>query len=281
MSLDDILSALGANPADIKAFESLNEFLLGEGRFEELSDHYERLILKASAQAVKENLLKSLDMLMRKQADEAKQDFLCRSLAIIYKQENDLVKSEFYYRKISGKPAFAAESREFYVDFYAARGNWLRLEQFLTEEAQKDGNVDQYGIKRKLADTAMKYGNRDKALSYFQAVYALKPDDSSVEETLIDLYRAGEKWHSLAELLKEKARRVEKKEEKIEILLQMVGIFRDKLKAEPKVLATYNNILEIDPANMESLNTLQDYFEKTNRWPDLIKILQKKSAALF
>jgi len=228
------------------------------------------------------SLLQALDGIYR-QNRSSRIGMVAASYAgrIAWKVLDDRVQAEFFYRALPPEGAHADECTEFYRGFYASRGNWLRLEQFLHEVGQRRG-WPQVRVRRLLAQAAHEYNNPSKELSYWQAVAQSNPDDKEAEVELERLYTQFERWPSLADLLKERLKRFEDAapDVKVSILRQMLRIYAEKMKAEPKVLATYQQILEVDPANLDAINALLARYEKAGRWPDYAKVLARKIDAV-
>jgi len=61
-------------------------------------------------------------------------------------------------------------------------------------------------------------------------------------------------------------------------LFRIIEIYQDaeKLPSEDNVLATYARIVEVSPTNAQALETLARGYQSRERWPDLLKVLQKK-----
>ncbi|HOI09161.1 MAG TPA: hypothetical protein PK313_01675, partial [Myxococcota bacterium] len=229
-----------------------------------------------------ETVLKTLDGAYRRRKDsDAGRIVAWHAGLIAWKAIGDPVRAEFFFRGVTPEGHFEADWTEFYRGFYASRGNWLRLEQFVAEAGERRG-WDAVQVKRVLAQTAHEYNNPSKELSYWQAVAQAQPDDEEAEAQLERLYTQLERWPSLADLLKERLKRFDEgdRDVKVAILRGMLRIYADKMKAEPKVLATYQQILEVDPANLEAIDALLERYEAAGRWPDYVKVLARKVDAV-
>ena len=69
-------------------------------------------------------------------------------------------------------------------------------------------------------------------------------------------------------------------EDKIPVLLEMIEVYRDRLKLDVMVVNAYNQILTIQPNNFEAADALAAQFETMKRWPDLIALLRKKASVV-
>jgi len=277
MLMEEIIESLQTGVASVDAVEqALLE--LCKGSPDEVRDALASVVGRPLERKGFETLVSALERVVRKLKDQEVSFILAYYAGMIaWKNLQDMTKAEFFFRTLGERDEFANDYEAFYCEFYAQRGNFLRLEQFLSERGQKRGE-SAGEIARKLARIAGQFNNQTKELSYWQTVLEQNPDDVEARGRLEVLYESLQRWPSLATLLKESADRLppERREEKIALLKRVVGIYRDKLKIEPKVVATYMHILEIDPGNAEAIDALLEMFEKAQRWPEYAKILQKK-----
>ncbi|MFO0751339.1 MAG: tetratricopeptide repeat protein [Myxococcota bacterium] len=202
---------------------------------------------------------------------------------LLWKTYNDAQMAEMAFRKVENVPNGPdhAESakllRTFYTDFYTGQNNWRRLEQVLSEP-QKGGFEDPVEVKRILARLAEDKDQADKAVGFWQGVRQALPDDIEAETALTTLYEKVGKWHAMVDLLKERLDRLGAGQvaQKTEIHRQMIDIYKHKMQAPAKVVASWQSILEIDPGNDEALDALAAEYTEMKRWPDLVKVLQQK-----
>jgi len=65
--------------------------------------------------------------------------------------------------------------------------------------------------------------------------------------------------------------------EHVDILQEMIVVYRDHMNHDMMVVNTYKEILEIEPANMVALDALVELYDKLNRSSELIATLQTKA----
>mgnify|MGYP000860176330 CR=1 FL=1 len=279
MDVTELLATIQKEPAAAAAkIEEALQAALAEGGEAAAEALLEELYLGVGEAADAENLLKALDAAFRRHREsELGRVTAWQAGYIAWKTLNDVVRAEFYMRAVGGAGPHSEEWREFYRVFYASRGNWLRLEQFLGEVAQQ-GGMSPLDMKRTLARTAREFENPSKELSYWQAMAQAAPGDPEADQELERLYTKLERWPSLADLYKERLKTVADDDVagKTSLLLKMIAIYGDRMKAEPKVLATYQMILDVDPANGDAIDALLARYEAAGRWPDYAKVLVRK-----
>ncbi len=277
MDIAEILASLEADPTATEVLErGLQEALAGG--LEVLDPFLADLIARTPPGPVAEAVLGVLDRAFRKAREsEAGPTLGFHAGMLAWRTLQDMVRAEFYLRALDAGSPYFETWREFYRRFYASRGNWLRLEQFMNETGQRAG-ASQVETLRTLARTAREFRNQSKELSYWQAVASEAPDDPEADAELERLYTELARWPSLANLLKARFDRTPPDDvaTRVAILERMLAVFRDQMKAEPKVLATYQQILDVDPGNREAMDALLERYEAAGRWPDYAKVLARK-----
>ena len=279
MKVQDFMVELEGNPADNVAFDRAIEEAMAEGGLEGLDLFLGEVMESLGDPAVTDTFMKKLDMLFRKERTTEKGRALAWTAGLVaWKLQNDVVRAELYMRAVGDENLpDAATWLEFYRVFYASRGNWLRLEQFMAESGAKAGKSE-LEIKRYLARTAGEYNNPSKELTYWQDVAKLSESDSEASEHLEKLYVQLQRWPSLAELYRARFNGLpaDAVAEKVATLKQMIEIYGDKMHAEPKVLATWQQVLDVDPTSDEAIDSLMTRYEQAGRWPDYAKVLDHK-----
>lgn len=282
MDVSELLAALESNPQDGTGVEKVVLDLIEAGDLDTLEAVLTELSQSVRDGTAADTVVKTLDGIYRRRKDtDAGRLAAFHGGLLAWKIVEDPVRAEMLFRGVTPEGPFEPQWTEFYRGFYASRGNWLRLEQFLGEVGERRG-WDAVQVKRVLAQTAHEHNNPSKELSYWQAVAQADPSDEEAERELERLYTQLERWPSLADLFKERLKRFEDAEvgARVGILRGMLRIYAEKMKAEPKVLATYQQILDIDPTNLEAIDALLDRYEKAGRWPDYVKVLARKIDAV-
>lgn len=276
-NVTEILSSLEVDSAATEALEGCLREALAEGP-EALDAFLSDLVRETKPGPVAEAVATVLDRAFRRARESELGPILGYHAGVLaWKTLGDFVRAEFYMKALDASTPYFETWREFYRLFFASRGNWLRLEQFMTETGARAG-IQPIETLRLLARTAREFNNLSKEMSYWQMVATEVPDDPEADTELERLYTEQGRWPSLANLLKSRLDRVPEGDTaaKVEILYRMLAVFRDQMKAEPKVLATYQQILDADPSNREAIDALLERYEAAGRWPDYAKVLARK-----
>ncbi len=184
---------------------------------------------------------------------------------ILWRKVKDLEQAESYFKRIKLNDPKNGLMLQFYSEFYAARKDWKRL---LGTLAARQGNEDsterKVDLGLEMARVAEEeLGNQGKAIDIWKSVLKLDETHEPAREALRRLFFETRKWNALLELLKEDISLVPDGDvgRTVEILNEMIGIYRDQLNLPVMVINTYNQILQVDPTNGEALDALQQKYE--------------------
>lgn len=276
----ELFLAVENNPQDVKAFENLIKACTAADDRDTLGEVY-RNVPRWAPDSAQNHMVRVLSQYARTTPNPALQSWLNYQNGLLFwRTYHDSQMAEMAFRKVEtlpDGPESAELLRTFYIDFYVAQNNWRRLEQVLTEPS-KGGYEDKLEVARLLARLAEDKGQPDKAIGFWAQVRAEDPNDEEADGSLRRLYASVGKWNSMIDLLKEGLDRLDPEDigEKIAIHLEMIDIYKNRMSAPAKVVASWQAILEVDPGNPQALDALAAEYTEMKRWPDLVKVLQQK-----
>ncbi len=124
----------------------------------------------------------------------------------------------------------------------------------------------------------------EKGIDAWKKLVGTAPGAWEPRRELARLYKQAERWKACVEVLKEAVEKAAwpAPDAKIPLLLEMVDIYRDRLKLDVNVIDSYNRILVIQPGNIEIMDALIRQLESSAnpRWPDIIGLLRRKAAVV-
>ena len=120
----------------------------------------------------------------------------------------------------------------------------------------------------------------EKGIDAWKKIVASAPGEWAPRRELAILYQQAERWNAFIEVTKEGVEKAKwsAPEDKIPVLLDMIEVYRDRLKLDVMVVNAFNQILTIQPSNFEAADKLAAQYEAMKRWPDLISLLRKKAS---
>jgi len=149
-----------------------------------------------------------------------------------------------------------------------------------------NGTLDDFPAELRIQASAALDAERqsiEKGIDAWKKLVGSAPTASEPRRELARVYKQAERWKACVEILKEA---VEKAvwpipDAKVPLLLEMVEIYRDRLKLDVNVIDAYHRILAIQPTNVEVMDALVAQLEGSAnpRWPDIIALLRKKAAS--
>jgi len=213
------------------------------------------------------------------QADEAK---VLPVLAEAYEHLEQRDEAERAWRRLRALDPRNGAALRFYEGYHESREDYQKL--FTTLQfalSVTDDPEEKIRVNKKMAEVAEhRLHNLERAIESLKRVLILDPQDLDARESIVTLFEKTRKWHALVEFYNERLRRTppEEVDVKVDILFRIIGIYQDedKFPNEDNVLANYARVVELSPTNEEALDTLARGYESRERWPDLLRVLQKK-----
>ena len=255
--------ALSLCPGDDRAQRALEKLLAG-GDVNELVKTYEAALKAAKRGAAEVAPALALGELYWKRLDKLEEAELC-------------------FRRVKKTQPFHPLLIDFYRAYYSAKDDIPQL-LALFGQAQKNETDPEarirYGIE--MATVAERRPQLlEKAIDAWKLLLRIRPGLPEAVEALRRLYTKAEKWNQLLELLKDQCESFPASEpdQKVACYLDMVPIYRDRLKLETMVINTYAAILALRPDHGEALTALAERYEAQSRWGDLAGVLVRQAQA--
>jgi tetratricopeptide (TPR) repeat protein len=262
-ALERFRRALAASPAEPRALHRVIAALAADENWAELAKTYEN----------------ALRVTKRGPGELA---ILVPLAAVTWRKLDNLDQAELYFRRIRKAEPTHPALMEFYRDYHTRRGEIPQL-LALFAQAQK-AEVDpakriRIGIEMaELAETRPQ--SAEKAIDIWKGLLRVQPGLPEAVTALRRLYTKTEKWNALLEMLKDDLEALPKDaiEDKITRYLEMIPIYRDRLRLDVMVTNTFAAILNLRPDHPEALRALAERHEGHGRWADLIDVLQRQAA---
>jgi tetratricopeptide (TPR) repeat protein len=199
---------------------------------------------------------------------------------ILWKRLGQIDQAELYYRRIKKALAVHPEVIDFYRDYHSSRNEIPQLLAHLAQAQKAEGDAEKrirLGIE--MAELAeQRPQSLEKAIDAWKALLQLRPGLPEAVSALRRLYTKTEKWNALLELLKDDLEALPPTavDEKVARYLEMIPIYRDRLRLEVMVINTYVAILSLRPDHPDALSALAERYEAQGRWGDLVSIFTRR-----
>jgi tetratricopeptide (TPR) repeat protein len=264
-ALDHYRKALAAFPGDERTFYSLDKLFAGRSDLDELVKIYETALRAAK----------------RGQAD------LPAALALgelFWKRLNKMDEAEQSFRRVKKAQPFHPKLVAFYREYYLSRDEIPQLLTLLGQAQKNETDPEariRFGIE--MARVAERRPQLlEKAIDAWKMLLRLRPGLPEAVAALRPLYIKAEKWNALLELLKDQCEALpaDQIDQKVACYLEMVPVYRDRLKLDVMVINTYAAILALKPDHSEALVALAERYQAQGRWGDLAGVLTRQAQAV-
>lgn len=203
---------------------------------------------------------------------------------VYWKGLGALEQAEPAYRKLRKLQPSSPAVLDFYREFHLSRNEVPQLLAMLAQAQRSETDPDarlRLGVEQaELAESRL--GSIEKAIDLWKALLKQRPGHPEAVQALRRLFIKGERWNALLELLKEELERLppDDADARVALHLEMVPIYRDRMRLDVMVSNTYAAVLALRPGHLESLHALAAWHESKSRWNDLVQILSRWADAV-
>ncbi|MCG8554586.1 MAG: tetratricopeptide repeat protein [Proteobacteria bacterium] len=219
-----------------------------------------------------------------RQKIEAEEGILLQIAMLHWRKRDAPQEAEPYFARLRKLVPSHPVMLSFYRDFLPGEEDLPKLLAILTDAQRIAGDAgDKLALAIEIARAAHKSpGTRERSIDAWKIVQRLDPGNAEACRVLKQLYRDSQKWNALVEVLKTEIEGVADTEplRRVELLRELLAVYRDNLKLDVMVVNTYNAILKLVPDEMEALTALTQQYERMGRWNDLIQVLTRRAQAI-
>lgn len=149
-------------------------------------------------------------------------------------------------------------------------GNQQRLAELTADTEVKADLYRQIG--RRWLD---QFSNVQNATQAFEALLAVKSGDPEAIDRLQELYKKRRAWQSLYDLY-QKQLEFAPSSLQVAIMREMAELAAERLRKPEEAAQLYNQILTLDPSNVEVLDAMEKHAERSKDWPTLAQALERR-----
>jgi tetratricopeptide (TPR) repeat protein len=159
-----------------------------------------------------------------------------------------------------------------------ATGAWARFAALLRQVSSGAVAPEvQRAVSLKLAEVEdVRLSNVDAAVEAYRQALASQAEDAEAREGLEALLRRSERWAALLDSFREKVQLTTDPATQERILADVAAVQDGKLADSEAAIATFREVLAIDPTSARALGALDELFERLSRWNDLADNLQTR-----
>jgi tetratricopeptide (TPR) repeat protein len=192
-------------------------------------------------------------------------------LATIQRAMNDLQSAAALFERAQDLLPDDANVRRELAELYIAQGDFARACRLKLELAREAPNADvQFDLLCEAGEVwARRAGDLERAVEVFEEARALKPRDPWLLQTLRWLYGELNELASLAGVLEHLAGTQEKPAERVQTLMLLADLCREKLGDSARAVDAYEQVLDVDPRRLELFEEIARLLTAEKAWERL------------
>lgn len=250
--------AFEINSLDSEVFEKLNILLRSSKKVSKLPSVYEKRIQFEEEKEAKKGFLKALAEIYENETDDIEMAFLtwCR-----------LLKEDYSNRDVLSKVESLAEKTELFEELYA-----------VYEEAigsVSDDELLEYFKKKQAELSINRLGEKGDAERHYKEIIELNPKNVEAYHKLQDIYQGDERYLDLIDILDKEIQITEETDKKIELYLRIADIYYNNISNADEASGILKKALIIDGSNQKLLLKMVEFYEKTERYDELVQSLKR------
>ena len=252
---------LELTPTDEEALGALVQYFTDKEAWDELAAMYD-------------------DALRSRQTLEAEKGMLLQLAMVHWRFREDPESAEPYFARLRKIDAAHPGMLDFYRERTGGDDSEGRLLTVLGDALRTTTDPErQLQLARELGHRANSADRPERALEAWKLVERLSPGDLDARAALQQLYESSGKWNALSESIRGEIEALSPsaKDEKLRLLRDLIPIYRDALGLDSMLIQAYAEILTLAPHDPEALTALAELYEASERWNDLIQVLDRQA----
>ena len=209
-------------------------------------------------------------------ADERAQ--LMLEVGRVYQEEllNEAAAEKTYASILEAQPG-EPTATERLSETNAKRGRWKEMvAAYLGEAEGAPDSVYKSSMLMRAAEMEMRFGDADAAVAErLQEAVELDPTNAQAAKMLECFYRRHENWEEAAALMGRLAEHTSDAAAKASALVRQARVFLLKLADPARAAAVYEAVLEVAPTQREARAFLDQHYEGTEAWSDLVALYER------
>jgi golgin subfamily B member 1 len=260
-------------PGNRRVVENYKKVLIGLGMWDELED-----FLGANEQW--SDLVRVFETQSAQQTNLELQVELLNRAANIYESELEQPdKSARTLERIIVLDAAHVNSLRKLGAYYESKDDLRKLANILPSLIELESDEDsRLQLQFQNAHICLKsLRNPNLALEALEPIFKVRPFFDGSLDLILEIGQQSRQWEPVAQILAlgaDDSSAAETTDSYVNLVLELALIHADKLRDESESIRRYQQVLEHDAHNETALNALETLFEKTDRWFDLLQIVE-------
>ncbi len=120
-------------------------------------------------------------------------------------------------------------------------------------------------------------GDIERSVEHYETVLALDPEHQQSADALERLFQRAERYEELAGIYRRKAKMLPSPADQREQLIKAAAIYEDILERPADAIAVHQQVLEVDPGDLQSLDRLIELQTQLGKWAPLLETYDRKA----
>jgi golgin subfamily B member 1 len=253
-------AVLDQDPEHQEALEALVNLLKGLGRFEDLLP------------------------VLQKQADvvydiEAKKRILTDAAQMARSELSDVQRSIGFYQQILDNDDSDIDVLDAMIALTEETAEFPRMVDLLLTRAQFTSDPQAGNAFRHRAAVLFSgpLSNRDRAIELYREILEVDPSDDNARQMLETIFENDGMWIELLDVCQNRLEMASDSEQQVEILRKMASICDDRMKDDDEAILKYQDIRMHLPEDRSAREGLERIFVRTERFTDLVELLEEEA----
>lgn len=190
---------------------------------------------------------------------------------INWRMRNKPEAAEPYFEKIRRTEPAHPAMLGFFREYLPKRNEQTRLVQILTEAQRAMPDAERPSVAGELAKLSEETQGAGKAIEHWRSVLRSDPANIEARDSLKRLYYRTEAWPAIIDLLRHQLDRLPAADPgRVVILREIVGLHRDKTHQDTALVPVLNQLVQLDPNDVDAVREQVRIYESLNRPRDLV-----------
>ncbi len=204
---------------------------------------------------------------------------LMREIGSIYEEKLGQLGHAFdWFAKALRKAPQHADLRTHFEDLAARADAIAKLVEHYKEVAVAEEHLDEntrIALWRTIARASMQHlDDPHQALLFWEKIHAKNAEDVESIDALEHLYRVTEKWEALLETLDKKMALTSDDGLRVQLSFKRAALLVSHLDRFEEAAKSYNDVIAVDPKNLDALRGLKAIFARKEQWDKLTETLE-------
>jgi tetratricopeptide (TPR) repeat protein len=241
-------------------------------------DAAERLIPIYEAAGNSRGLIGAIEVKLQHTEDAQEKLALLRQVSELYQQRGG--DKQLAFQRLVDAFELFPEDEQVQADVEeAARGAgaWAQLVEAYDKVLRSGEVSDTVGLRLRLGRILVEELERvDDALEHYRAVCEEQPDNEQALGALEALYQRAGRSSELLDIYQRRVELAGDPHARKQLLFAMARLYEGELAQPEQAMATYQTVLDDDPADADALAALDALYQRTGDWEALGSVLQRR-----